>query len=56
MWANINPPEGMNKPHVHPNSLFSGVYYVKSQLQLWSFKNNDPRPGIQTLYAYKKTR
>ena len=29
MWANINPPGGYNAPHIHPNSLFSGVYYVK---------------------------
>ena len=25
MWANINPKEGMNHPHIHPNALFSGV-------------------------------
>ena len=30
MWANINPPGGMNRAHIHPNSLWSGVYYVKS--------------------------
>ena len=30
MWANINPPGGYNAPHIHPNSLFSGVYYIKS--------------------------
>ena len=29
MWANINPPGGMNRPHLHPNSHFSGVYYIK---------------------------
>ena len=28
MWANINPPGGMNMPHIHPNALFSGVYYI----------------------------
>ena len=22
MWANINPKDGMNQPHIHPNSLF----------------------------------
>ena len=36
MWANINPPGGSNTPHVHPNSLFSGVYYVKA-FKIWSF-------------------
>ena len=28
MWANINPPGGYNSPHIHPNSHFSGVYYI----------------------------
>ena len=28
MWANINPPGGYNRPHLHPNSHFSGVYYT----------------------------
>jgi uncharacterized protein (TIGR02466 family) len=31
LWANINPPGGYNRPHVHPNCLWSGVYYVKAQ-------------------------
>ena len=30
MWANINPPGGLNRAHIHPNSLWSGVYYVKA--------------------------
>ena len=30
MWANVNPPGGMNRAHIHPNSLWSGVYYVKA--------------------------
>ena len=47
MWANINPKEGMNQPHIHPNSLFSGVYYVKSNSQAGKLKVYDPRPGTQ---------
>jgi len=47
MWANINPPGGMNQPHIHPNSLFSGVYYVKSNPQAGRLKIYDPRPGAQ---------
>ena len=47
MWANINPPGGMNMPHIHPNALFSGVYYVKSQPNCGRLKIFDPRPGIQ---------
>ena len=47
MWANINPKEGSNQPHIHPNSLFSGVYYVKSNPQAGRLKIYDPRPGTQ---------
>jgi len=27
-WANVNPSGGSNRPHVHPDSIWSGVYYV----------------------------
>ena len=47
MWANINPPGGMNQPHIHPNALFSGVYYVKSNPKAGRLKIYDPRPGAQ---------
>jgi uncharacterized protein (TIGR02466 family) len=29
MWINVNNNGGHNKPHTHPQSFFSGVYYVK---------------------------
>ena len=48
MWANINYHGGYNKPHVHPNALFSGVYYVKTPPNCGSLICQDPRPGIQT--------
>ena len=48
MWANINQPGGYNKPHIHPNSLFSGVYYIKTPPNCGKLICNDPRPGIQT--------
>ena len=54
MWANINPPGGYNKPHIHPNSLFSGVYYVKTPLNSGRLICNDPRPGIQTCMPNRK--
>ena len=54
MWANINPPDGMNQPHVHPNSLFSGVYYVKSQPKSGRLKIYVPRPGIQYSMPIRK--
>jgi len=43
MWANINPPGGMNRAHIHPNSLWSGVYYVKAPLNSGQLKIEDPR-------------
>lgn len=43
MWANINPPGGMNRAHVHPNSLWSGVYYVKASKNSGMLRIDDPR-------------
>ena len=54
MWANINPPGGYNAPHVHPNSLFSGVYYVKTLPNSGKLMCNDPRPGIHTNMPLRK--
>ena len=48
MWANINYNGGYNKPHIHPNALFSGVYYVKTKPNCGLLTCYDPRPGIQT--------
>jgi len=54
MWANINPPGGYNAPHIHPNSLFSGVYYIKAPENSGNLVCNDPRPGIQTCMPNRK--
>ena len=43
MWANINPPGGMNRAHQHPNSLWSGVYYIKASKNCGHLKIDDPR-------------
>jgi uncharacterized protein (TIGR02466 family) len=43
MWANINPPGGYNRPHMHPNSLWSGVYYIKTPKNCGHLKLEDPR-------------
>jgi len=43
MWANINPPGGSNRAHIHPNSLWSGVYYVKAPQNSGQLKIEDPR-------------
>lgn len=29
IWMNINPKASFNRPHIHADSTFSGVYYVK---------------------------
>ena len=28
MWANINPPGGYNRPHIHANSLFLSLIHI----------------------------
>lgn len=30
-WLNINPTGSSNKEHIHPGSLFSGVYYIQAE-------------------------
>ena len=47
MWANINPTGGYNQAHIHPNSLFSGAYYVKAPPNSGRLELMDPRPGVQ---------
>ena len=47
MWANINYPGGYNQMHLHPNSLFSGAYYVKASPNSGRLGLMDPRPGVQ---------
>ena len=43
MWANINPPGGMNRAHQHPNALWSGVYWIKTPKNCGQLKIDDPR-------------
>lgn len=50
MWANINYAGGYNAVHVHPNCLWSGVYYVKTPKQSGNIFFEDPRtPSLMTL-------
>jgi len=49
MWANINYPQSYNKLHTHPNSLWSGVYYVKAEKNSGNLYVQDPRPGADVL-------
>ena len=47
MWANINYPGSFNRAHIHPNSLYSGVYYIKTHPNCGKIVITDPRPGAQ---------
>tara|TARA_R110000803_G_scaffold32983_1_gene72340 strand:+ start:3678 stop:4250 length:573 start_codon:yes stop_codon:yes gene_type:complete len=44
MWANVNYPGSWNRPHIHSNSLYSGVYYIKTQPESGNLVVYDPRP------------
>ena len=49
MWANVNPTYSYNKTHTHPNSIWSGVYYIKVPKNSGKLFLEDPRPGPNTL-------
>ena len=54
MWANVNPPGGMNRAHQHPNSLWSGVYYIKAPKNSGDLKIDDPRASASMVRPRQK--
>lgn len=59
MWSIINPPGNGNRAHVHPNSLWSGVYYVQAPEGAGKIEFTDPRTVTimnQAKYLAKKKR
>lgn len=59
MWSIINPPGNGNRAHVHPNSLWSGVYYVQAPENAGKIEFIDPRTITimnQPKYETKKKR
>ena len=48
-WANINPAGGFHPPHIHPNNLVSGVYYLQTPPNADAIVFHDPRPQSQLL-------
>ena len=54
MWANINYPGNANRPHLHPNALFSGVYWVKAPEKSGNLMLYEPRPGAQCTMPNRK--
>ena len=47
MWANVNPPGGYNRAHLHPNCTWSGVYYIKTPEKCGELKLKDARTGAE---------
>ena len=43
MWAIVNPPGSANRAHIHPNCLWSGVYYVQTPENSGGIEFIDPR-------------
>ena len=54
MWANINYKGGFNRPHLHPNALFSGVYWIKAPENSGNLMLYDPSPGMQCTMPDRK--
>ena len=55
MWANVNPPGGMNRAHQQPNSLWSGVYYIKAEEKSGQLKIDDPRAAASMVRPKQKS-
>ena len=49
MWANINYPGNYNVAHLHPNSNWSGAYYVKVPKDSGFLHFHDPRHGADMI-------
>ena len=59
MWSIINPPGNGNRAHIHPGSLWSGVYYVQASDSGGKIEFIDPRTALimnQPKYGDKKKR
>jgi uncharacterized protein (TIGR02466 family) len=48
-WANINGKFASNSIHNHPNSILSGVYYLKAPEDCGGIYFSDPRPAARML-------
>lgn len=49
-WAMVNGPGSSTRAHLHPNSLFSGVFYLQASEGAGSIAFLDPRNGAQMLH------
>lgn len=59
MWAIINGPGGFNRAHIHPQCLWSGVYYLQTPPGCGDIEFTDPRTMLvmdPPRYIPNKTR
>jgi uncharacterized protein (TIGR02466 family) len=47
LWINSNPIAGFNRPHIHPDTLIAGVYYVSYPQQSGSIIFKHPAINFQ---------
>lgn len=47
MWANVTNPNHRHPVHMHPNSLLSGILYIKTPEKCGSTAFVDPRPAAR---------
>lgn len=52
MWANISPRYAFNRHHTHPNTLWSGVYYVQAPENSGRIYFSDPRPQSNVMLPH----
>ncbi len=48
-WANMNPPDAVNKMHSHPNNFLSGVYFVRIPEGADTINFHDPRAQTEII-------
>lgn len=51
MWVNHHGHQGFNHVHVHPNSWYSGVVYLKCSDKTGNICFADPRPGAEMTHV-----
>tara|TARA_B100000029_G_scaffold111440_1_gene103430 strand:- start:95 stop:703 length:609 start_codon:yes stop_codon:yes gene_type:complete len=54
MWGNKLMPEGIHPPHTHSNNLFSGVFYLQTDLVSSNIQFFDPRPQSTVMVPRRK--
>ncbi len=47
MWSNVSCKYSFNRSHIHPNSLWSGVYYVQAPTGAGRIVFTEPRPQVR---------